>query len=133
MQSFPTALNFLPLLGGGRADLEASEEHLVAVLPHDEGSHGTDERLSQVQNDLEQEVECERTCDHLTVADPLVDEGASYGVFIVQRARTVFSSLLTDEAAGLWVVVSSKRHDQHWNDQADCAQDEVQELWRAES
>lgn len=98
------------------------------MLPHDEGTGGADERLGQVQHDLEQEVECECPSYHLTVADSLVGEGAGYWVILMQFAHAVLSHVLTAQATGLWVVVSSKRHDQHWNDQADCTQDEVQEL-----
>lgn len=98
------------------------------MLPHDEGTDGTDECLGQVQHDLEQEVECERPGDHLTVADSLVGEGAGYWVSLIQCAHAVLPLLLTPEATGLWVVVSSERHNQHWNDQADCTQDKVQEL-----
>lgn len=94
-------LNLLPLLGGRRADLKASEKDLVTVLPHDEGTGGTDERLDQVQHDLEQEVERECPGDHLTVADSLVGEGAGYGVIRIQCAHAVLSHLLTAEATGL--------------------------------
>lgn len=121
-------LNLLPLLGGGRANLKTSEKDLVTVLPHDEGADGTDECLGQVQHDLEQEVECEGPSYHLTVADSLVGKGASYRVILMQFANAILSHMLTAEATGLWVVMSSKRHDQHWNDQANCTQDEVQKL-----
>lgn len=88
-------LNLLPLLEGGRANLQTSKEDLVAVLPHDEGTDGTDERLDQVQHNLEQEVECECPIDHLTVTDSLVGEGASYRVLWVQCAHAVLSHLVT--------------------------------------
>lgn len=48
-------LNLLPL-GGGRTDLQAGKKDLVPVLPHDEGPDGTDQRLGQVEHDLDQEV-----------------------------------------------------------------------------
>lgn len=95
-------LNLLPLLGGGgRADLEASEKDLVTVLPHDEGTGGADERLGQVQHDLEQEVECECPSYRLTVADSLVGEGAGYWVILMQFAHAVLSHVLTAQATGL--------------------------------
>lgn len=71
----------MPLLGGGRANLKTSEEDLVPVLPHDEGTDGTDKRLENVQYDLEQEVEGECPSDHLTVDNILIGEGAGYWVF----------------------------------------------------
>lgn len=103
------------------------------MFPHDEGTDGTHECLGQVQHDLQQEVECERPGDHLAVAHSLVGEGAGYWVIfiLIQCAHAVLSRLLTSEATGLCVVVSSERHSQHWNNQADCTQDEVQELSRA--
>lgn len=94
-------LNLLPVLRGGRADLETSEEDLVTVLPHDEGTDGTDDCLGQVQHDLEQEVERECPGDHLTVADPLVGEGAGYWVVSIQPAHAVLFHLIAVEAAGL--------------------------------
>ena len=96
-----STLHLLPLCGGGRANLKTSKEDLVTVLPHDEGAHGTDECLGQVQYDLEQEVERECPGDHLTVTDCLVGKGAGYWVFLVQCAHAVFSDLHTAEAAGL--------------------------------
>lgn len=120
------------MLGGGGANLKASEEGLVTVLPHDEDTDGADESLGQVQQDLDQEVERERPGDHLAVTDSLVGEGAGYWVFFIQHAHAVLSNLLTAEVTSLWVVVSGERHNQHWNDQADHAQDKVEELWRVE-
>lgn len=120
--------NLLPLLRGGGANLKTSEKDLVTVLPHDEDGHGADQRLDQVQYDLDQEVEGERSCYDLTVADFLVGEDAGYWVILLQFALTVLFHLHAAQAASLWVVVSSKHHDQHWYDQAHCAQDEVEEL-----
>lgn len=103
MQSFHqlSLLHLLPLLGGGGANLKTSKEDLVPVLPHDEGASGTDKRLKQVQNDLEQEVEVERPGDRLTAGDLLVGEGAGYWIVFIQFAHAVFSHHLTVEAAGL--------------------------------
>lgn len=83
------------------------------MLPHDEGPDSADDRLDQVQHDLEQEVERERPGDHLAVADSLVGEGAGDRVTWVQSAHAVLSHLHTAEPAGLPVVVSGERHDQH--------------------
>lgn len=94
-------LNFLPLLGGGRADLKTSEEDLIAMLPHDEGTDSTDNGLNQVQQYLEQEVKCERPGDYLAVTDPLIVESTSYWVILIQYTHTVLSRLLTDEVTGL--------------------------------
>lgn len=120
----------MPLLGVGRANLQAGEEDLIAVLPHDEGTDSADQGLDQIQHDLEQEVERESPGDDLTVLDPLIGEGASYGVVGVQGAHTVISLLVAREAAGLRVVVPGERRDQHRYDQANRAQDKVQELQR---
>ena len=120
------------MLSGGSGDLKPGEEHLVPVLPQDEGPDATDQRLGHVQDDLEQEVERERPADHVTAAGALVDEGACYRVISVQGAHAVLVHLLAAEATGLWVVVSSERYNQHGNDQADDTQDKVEELWRAE-
>lgn len=95
------SLNFLPLLGGGRADLKPREEDLVTMPPHDEGTHGTDQRLSQVEDDLDQEVQRKCPCNPLAVTDFLIDEGASDGVLLIQHAHAAPSFLLTGEAAGL--------------------------------
>lgn len=81
--------------------MKTGEKDLVAVLPHDEGTDGTDERLDQVQHNLEQEVERERPGDLLTVADSLVGEGAGYWVIMIQCAHAVLSQLLTVERTGL--------------------------------
>lgn len=105
-------LNVLPL-GGGGADLKAGEEHLVAVLPHDEGPDGTHHCLEQVENDLQQEVEGEGPGDHLAVTDSLIGEGASYWVLLIQSAHAVLARLLTPEAAGLRVMVSGEGNNQH--------------------
>lgn len=121
-------LNLLPLLRGRRADLHAGEEDLVTVLPHDEGTDGADEPLNQVQYDLEQEVHGEGPRDLLAVADPVVGESASYGVAGVQCAHAGVSHRRTAHVTGLRVVVSSERHDRHRDDQANGAQDKVQEL-----
>lgn len=96
--------------------------------PHDEGAHCADERLDQVQQDLEQEVESECPRDGLTVTHPFVGEGASYGVVAILNAHAGLSLLLTGEAAGLRVVVSGECHRQHGNDQTGGAQEEVEEL-----
>lgn len=125
-------LNLLPLLGGGRANLKTSKEDLVTAFPQDEGSGDADKCLGKVEHNLEQEVKRERPGHDLTVADSLVGENAGDGVVLVQFAHAVLSHILTAEAAGLRVVVSSERHDQHRDDQADCTQDEVQELQGAE-
>lgn len=122
----------MPLLGGRRADLQPREEDLIAMLPHDEGPHGTDQRLGQVQQDLNQEVERKGPGYRLAVTDVLIDEGSSDWVSLIQHARAVSLFLLTGEAAGQRVMVSGKRHDQHGDDQASGAQDEVQELSGAE-
>lgn len=79
-------LNLLPLAGWGRANLETSEKDLVTVLPHDEGTDGADQRLGQVQHNLDQEVECEGPSYHLTVADSLVGKSAGYWVVLMQFA-----------------------------------------------
>lgn len=122
-------LNFLPF-GRGRTDLQPGEKDLVAVLPHDEGPDGTDQSLGQVEHDLDQEVQSEGPSYRLAVSHPLVGEGASYGVLLVECANAVLSGGPTAEATGLWVVVSGERHHQHWNDQADGTQDKVQNLQR---
>lgn len=96
-----TALNLLPLLGGRRTNLQTSKEDLVAVLPHEEGPDGTDERLGQVEYDLDQEVKSEGLGYHLTVADSLVGEGACDWVILLQRAHAVLSDVPTGEATGL--------------------------------
>lgn len=106
-------LNLLPLLGGGRANLKTSKEDLVTLFPQDEGTSGADKCLGQVEHNLEQEVKRERPGYDLTVADSLVGESAGDWVVLVQFARAVLSRILTAEAAGLRVVVSSECHDQH--------------------
>lgn len=103
------------------------------MLPQDEGPDGADQRLGQVQHDLEQDEERERTGHRLAAADSLVGEGASDGVVRGQRAHAVLCQLLTAEAAVLGVVVAGEGHDQHRDHQADDAKDEVQELQRAEN
>lgn len=124
-------LNLLPF-EGGRADLQPSEKDLVPVLPHDEGPGGTDQSLGQVEHDLDQEVESEGPGDGLAVSHSLVGEGASYRVLLAKCANAVSSGGATAEATGLWVVVSGKRHHQHWKHQPDGTQDEVQNLQKRE-
>lgn len=93
-------LNLLPF-GGGRTDLQPSEKDLVPVLPHDEGPDGTDQRLGQVEHDLDQEVQCEGPSDRLAVSHSLVGEGASYWILLAECADAVFSGRPTAEATGL--------------------------------
>lgn len=81
--------------------MEAGEEHLVAVLPHNEGCDGTDQRLDRVQHNLDQEVEGERPGDGLTVARLMVGEEACDGVGRLQFAQTAFLHLHAGQAAGL--------------------------------
>lgn len=123
-----TILNLLPLQGG--ADLEAGKEHLVAVLPHDEGGHGADQRLDRVQHNLDQEVEGERPSDGLTVARLLVGEEAGDGVIRAQLALAALLHLHAGQAAGLRVVVAGKHSGEQRQDQADRAQGEVGDLQR---
>lgn len=122
-------LNLLPF-GGGRTDLQPGEKDLVPVLPHNEGPDGTDQCLGQVEHDLDQEVQSEGPSYGLAVSHSLVGEGSSYRVLLAECANAVFSGGPTAEAAGLWVVVSGERHDQHWNDQPNGTQDKVQNLQR---
>lgn len=93
--------NLLPLLRGGGADLKTSEKHLVTVLPHDEDGHGADQRLDQVQHELDQEVEGKRSCYDLTVADFLVGEDAGDWVILLQFALAVLFHLHAAQAASL--------------------------------
>lgn len=122
--------NLLPQLGGGGADLQAGEEHLVAVLPHDEGGDGADQRLGRVQHNLDQEVEGERPCSGLTVVHLLVGEEAGNGVVRLQFAPAALLHSHAGQAAGLRVVVAGKHCGQQRQDQADRAQDEVGDLQR---
>lgn len=134
VQSYPVTLvsspiirlNFLPR--GGRANLKTCKEDLIAVLPHDEGTNGADKCLGQIEDDLDQEVECESTGDRLAVADSLISESASYWVVFIEPAGALVSLLLTDEAAVLRVVVCSECHDEHRDDQANHTQDKIEEL-----
>lgn len=105
-------LNLLPLRGR-RTDLQAGEKDLVPVFPHDEGPDGTDQRLGQVEHDLDQEVQSEGPSYHLAVADSLVVKGASYRVLLAECADTVLSRWPTTESAGLGVMVPSEGHDQN--------------------
>lgn len=122
--------NLLPQLGGGGADLQAGEEHLVAVLPHDEGGDGADQRLGRVQHNLDQEVEGKRPCSGLTVVHLLVGEEAGDGVVRLQFAPAALLHSHAGQAAGLRVVVAGKHCGQQRQNQADRAQDEVGDLQR---